>query len=360
VAAKQIVEIARAIHARARIIVMDEPTAPLSQHEVDKLFEVIAALKGQGVSVIYISHRLEEVFRVADRVMVLRDGRNAGSFDVAESNFRTLVRAMVGRDLAEMYPRKASHPGEVVLRVERLTHRGALKSVSFDVRRGEILGVFGLLGSGRNELSRALAGALPVEDGVIEVLGKTYRFRSPKQAKRAGVGLVPVERKLEGLVLSMSIKDNVTLPTLGRFARWGVLDGKREDAHTRRWMKELGIRAPNVRQLVNVLSGGTQQKVVLAKWLEAQTKVLVMDEPTRGVDVGAKAEIYQILERLAEAGMAIVLSSSELPELLSMSDRIMVLHNGAIVGILDRGQANQETLLGMAMGGGTEAGEQTE
>ncbi len=361
VAAKQIVEIARALHARARIIVMDEPTAPLSQHEVERLFEVIAALKGQGVSVIYISHRLEEVFKVADRVMVLRDGRNAGLYEVGETNFRTLVRAMVGRDLAEMYPRKASHPGEVVLRVERLSRRGAFKELSFDVRRGEILGVFGLLGSGRNELSLALAGALPVDDGMIQVEGKSYRFRSPKQAKRVGVGLVPVERKLEGLVLSMSIKDNVTLPTMSRFARWGIFDRGLEEAHTRRWMKELGIRAPNIRQLVVFLSGGTQQKVVLAKWLEAQTKVLVMDEPTRGVDVGAKAEIYQILERLAEEGMAIVLSSSELPEILSMSDRVMVLHRGEIEAILNRGEANQEKLLALAMGGqATEAGEQSE
>jgi ribose transport system ATP-binding protein len=340
---------------------MDEPTAPLSQHEVQKLFEVIAALKGQGVSVIYISHRLEEVFRVADRVMVLRDGRNAGFYEVGATNFRTLVRAMVGRDLAEMYPRKASHPGEVVLRVERLSRRGAFKELSFEVRRGEILGVFGLLGSGRNELSLALAGAIPVDDGVIQVEDKTYRFRSPKQAKRVGVGLVPVERKLEGLVLSMSIKDNVTLPTMGRFAHWGIFDRGLEEAHTRRWMKELGIRAANIRQLVVFLSGGTQQKVVLAKWLEAQTKILIMDEPTRGVDVGAKAEIYQILERLAEEGMAVVLSSSELPEILSMSDRIMVLHRGKVEAILTRGEANQEELLALAMGGqATEAGEQTE
>jgi ribose transport system ATP-binding protein len=248
-----------------------------------------------------------------------------------------------------------------VLRVERLSRRGAFKELSFDVRRGEILGVFGLLGSGRNELSLALAGALPVDDGMIQVEGKSYRFRSPKQAKRVGVGLVPVERKLEGLVLSMSIKDNVTLPTMSRFARWGIFDRGLEEAHTRRWMKELGIRAPNIRQLVVFLSGGTQQKVVLAKWLEAQTKVLVMDEPTRGVDVGAKAEIYQILERLAEEGMAIVLSSSELPEILSMSDRIMVLHRGEIEAILNRGEANQEKLLALAMGGqATEAGEQSE
>jgi len=351
VAEKQLVEIAKALHARASVLVMDEPTAALGQREVDRLFEVIARLKRQDVSIIYISHRLEEVFRVADRVAVLRDGRNAGEFLVGETSLPELVRAMVGRELSEVYPRKQSQIGDVVLQVRHLTSHGALEDISFDLRRGEILGVFGLLGAGRTELTRALFGAYPVHGGTIAVDGAPVRITSPRDAKRAGIALVPLDRKLEGLVLDMSVRENIVLPTIQKFARFGFLNGREQDEAAQKWVRHLGIRLAHLGQRVRFLSGGNQQKVVLAKWLEGGPKVLVLNEPTRGVDVGARVDIYNILEQLAQQGMGIIISSSDMPELLSLSDRVLVLHRGRVTAELPREEATKEKLLYFAVGG---------
>ena len=350
VAERQIVEIARALRSTARIIVMDEPTAPLGATEVERLFEVIRALTAGRVSVIYISHRIGEVFHIADRVVVLRDGRVAGDYRPSETSWESLVRAMVGRDLERVYPRKSADLGEPVMRVRSLGSE-AFRDVSFDLRAGEILGVFGLLGSGCGELVRALYGALLAGTGSIEVGSTSGLFRSPAAARHAGVGLIPLDRKQDGLVLGMDVSANLTLGTAGRYTRSGFLRRRLEDARATEWVKRLTIRTPSVRQQVRLLSGGNQQKVVIARWLEAGARVLVMDEPTRGVDVGARVEIYRILEELAEKGVGIVMSSTDLSEVASLSDRILVLHRGRVVALLEREDFDQETLLSLALGG---------
>ena len=361
VAERQIVEIAKALRSTARILVMDEPTAPLGAREVERLFGLIRTLTESGVSIIYISHRLGEVFEIADRALVLRDGRVSGLFDPRESTWDDLVRAMVGRDLQKVYPRKEAKVGDVVMRVRDLTSASAFEDISFELRVGEIVGVFGLLGSGSSELIRALFGAHEVVSGTIEVVAAhedggaaamSVRgpFASPKAARAAGIGLVPLDRKLEGLVLGMDVSANTTLGSAERYARMGFLRRWVEDGRARHWVDRLHIRTPSVRRQVRLLSGGNQQKVVLARWLEAGSRVLVMDEPTRGVDVGARVDIYRILEELAEAGAAIVMSSTDLPEITSLADRIMVLHDGKAVASVEREDIDQAELLHLAQG----------
>ncbi len=351
VAQQQMVEIAKATSKKARIIAMDEPSATLTDHELENLFTLIRKLKADGVSVIYISHRLEEIFHIADRVTVLRDGKLVDTKPVSETSREDIIRMMVGRELKDTIPKVTVEHGDVVLEVRGLTRAGVISDISFSVRRGEVLGIAGLVGAGRTEVARAIFGADPIDSGEIILEGKPVTIRSPKDAIRLGIGLVTEDRKALGLVLGMAVRENVTLANLDPLSRFGFVSRRKEQQVANRFVEELMIRTPSVEQAVQNLSGGTQQKVVLAKWLFTQSKVLIFDEPTRGIDVGAKTEIYQLMNRLAEQGVAIIMISSELPEILGMSDRILVMHEGKIAGELSREEATQEKIMFLATGG---------
>jgi len=351
---QQIVEIAKALSGEARVLVMDEPTAALTQREVHLLFETIASLRAAGVGVIYISHRLDEVEQVAQRITVLRDGAVAGDTRMAELTRGDIVRMMVGRDVEQLYPARHTADGEdaaPILEVTGLTVPGAFADVTFAVHPGEIVGLYGLLGAGQADVLRALFGAASPSSGQIRMIGQTVTLRSPQDARRHGIGLVPEDRKGEGLVLGMSVAGNLTLGNWPAVARGGVLQGWREAERAAHWTERLGIRmSRDVRQEVGTLSGGNQQKVVLARWLEAGTRLLLLAEPTRGVDVGARADIYAAIDTLRAQGMGIVLVSSDIEELLGLSDRAFVFAGRRIVGEFDPSRTSQETLLAAASG----------
>ncbi|MGQ9580260.1 MAG: sugar ABC transporter ATP-binding protein [Armatimonadota bacterium] len=351
VAHQQMVEIAKATSRNARIIAMDEPSATLTEHELENLFALIRKLKADGVSVIYISHRLDEIFRIADRVTILRDGRLIATKPISETNREEIVRMMVGRELKDTIPKVVVPHGDVVLAVRGLTRTGGSEDRSFSGRRGEILGIAGLVGAGRTEVARAIFGADPIDSGEIILEGKPVTIRSPQEAIRLGIGLATEDRKALGLILGMAVRENVTIANLGPLSRLGFVSRRREREVTNRFVEELMIKTPSIEQAVQYLSGGTQQKVVLAKWLFTKSKVLIFDEPTRGIDVGAKTEIYQLMNKLAEQGVAIIMISSELPEILGMSDRILVMHEGRIAGELSRDEATQEKIMFLATGG---------
>jgi ribose transport system ATP-binding protein len=351
VAQQQMVEIAKATSRSARIIAMDEPSATLTEHELENLFSLIRRLRADGVSIIYISHRLDEIFRIADRVTVLRDGKFIATKPVSETSREEIIRMMVGRELKDTIPKKEVAHGDVVLEVKGLNRSGVIHDISFAVRRGEILGIAGLVGAGRTEVARAIFGADPIDSGEILLEGKPVTIRSPKDAIRLGIGLMTEDRKALGLILGMAVRENVTLANLDPLSRLGFVSRRKEQEVTNRFVEDLMIKTPSIEQAVQNLSGGTQQKVVLAKWLFTQSKVLIFDEPTRGIDVGAKTEIYQLMNRLAEQGVGIIMISSELPEILGMSDRILVMHDGRIVGELSREEATQEKIMFLATGG---------
>lgn len=351
VAQQQMVEIAKATSRNARIIAMDEPSATLTEHELENLFNLIRRLKSEGVSIIYISHRLEEIFQIADRVTVLRDGRLVATKNVAETDRGDIIRMMVGRELKDKIPKVAVDRGDVVLAVKNLNRAGVLKNINLEVRRREILGLAGLVGAGRTEVARAIFGADPIDSGMIILEGKPVTIRSPRDAIRLGIGLVTEDRKALGLILGMAVRENISLANLGVLARLGFISRKKEREVANRYVEDLMIKTPSIEQAVRNLSGGNQQKVVLAKWLFTQSKVLIFDEPTRGIDVGAKTEIYQLMNKLAENGAAIIMISSELPEILGMSDRILVMHEGEIAGELSREEATQEKIMHLATGG---------
>src|ERR687883_676276 len=344
VAEQQMVEVAKALSLDARVLIMDEPTAALAEHEIRELFAAIRGLKQKGVSVVYISHRLEELFEIGDRVTVLRDGRSVGTYEVAATDKFELIRLMVNRDLTELFPKERAALGEEVLRVEGLTTRGGLKDVSFSLHRGEVLGIAGLLGAGRTELARAIFGLDKLESGTVRIKGEARRIGSPRAAINLGVGFLTEDRKAQGLVLPLSVKDNLCLPSVDKFTAYGFVDAKRERRAAERYVKELRIRTPGLEQKVVYLSGGNQQKGVLSKWLCSEAGIFIFDEPTRGVDVGAKAEIYQLMNRLAAAGVAIIMISSELPEILGMSDRILVMRGGRVACEFDAKEATQEKI----------------
>ncbi len=350
IAQRQMVEVAKALSVDARILIMDEPTSSLTEAEIHELFAAIARLTARGAGVIYISHRLEEVARIGHRVSVLRDGRHVATRAVSEVDVPELVRLMANRELKEHLPRRRDAPGEELLRVEGLSRHGVLDGVSFTLRRGEVVGIAGLLGAGRSELARALVGADRPDAGRVTARGSALRARGPRDGVRAGIGLLPEDRKLEGLVLGLSLRENISLPNLVRLTRNGFVQGGRETALARRYVDELRIKTPGVEQRAALLSGGNQQKVVLSKWLAAQVDVLIMDEPTRGIDVAGKVEIYELMNRLTAAGAGILMISSELPEILGMSDRILVMRQGRIVAQFAAGQATQESVLGAALG----------
>lgn len=350
VAQKQVVEIAKALSRDARIVVMDEPTAALTDREVQGLFHVIRSLKERGVSIIYISHRLDEIFAIADRVTVMRDGLNVGTVDVAQTNHAQLVKMMVGRELAEMYPKRDITVGQEILRVKNLNQGENIHDINFTVKRGEILGIFGLMGSGRTHLAKTLFGDIKKDSGQVFVLGQEVKIDTPEQAKGARLGLVPVDRKGEGLLLNQSLRRNVTLANLSSYMRFGFTRRNAERASAKKWVQKLDIRAYSIEQEVKNLSGGNQQKVTLAKWLETDLEVLILNEPTWGIDVAAKVEIYQLLEDLCEQGLGVIMMSSELPEILAMADRILVMCQGRITAEYSRETATQELLLQAAIG----------
>jgi ribose transport system ATP-binding protein len=329
---------------------MDEPTSALTASEIEQLFAAIGRLTARGVAVVYISHRMEEVTRIGHRVTVLRDGRHVATRRIGEVAVPELVRLMAGRELTEHFPKQRVAPGEELLRAEGITRRGVLHGVSLAARRGEVLGVAGLLGAGRTELARVRAGADPPDSGRVVMKGRPVVLRGPADAIRLGVGLLPEDRKTHGLVLGLSVQANLALPSTRGLSPLGVVDAKREASLAARQIEDLRIRTPGPRQRAGLLSGGNQQKVVLGKWLAAQVDVLLMDEPTRGIDVAAKVEIYQLMNRLTAAGKAIVMISSELPELLGMSDRIVVLHRGRVAAELTALAATPEQVLAAALG----------
>lgn len=356
VAQQQMVEIAKAISVNAKIIVMDEPSATLTDHELQALFDLVRTLREQGIAMIYISHRLDEIFTIGDRVTVMRDGRYISTNPVADVTRDHIIREMVGRELTEEYPKASLTRGEERLRVEGLTREGAFEDVDLTLHTGEIVGLTGLVGAGRTEVARGIFGADRVDSGRIILDGKPVRIRSPRDAIRHGIGLLTEDRKNQGLVLNMSVRENTTLANLTELVRGPFISGRREAEATQRYVEEIHIKTPHIEQAVRNLSGGNQQKVVLAKWLFTQSRVLIFDEPTRGIDVGAKTEIYRLINRLAQEGVAILIISSEMPEVLGMCDRILVMHEGRMAGELNRANASQESIMRLAAGAGTAAG----
>ena len=351
VAQRQMVEIARSLAVDARVLVMDEPSSALTRQEVERLFEVIADLKGQGIGVIYISHRIDEVFRVADRVMVLRDGEHIDTRPVADTTRQEMIERMVGRRIETEFPRRTTRPGPARLVVRGLCRGSAVRNVSLNIRAGEVLGLTGLVGAGRTEAARLIFGADRPDAGTIELDGRGLRIRGPRDAIANGICLLTEDRKIQGLVLAHSASDNFALPNLDRFSRAGFVSSRRLRKAFAGYIDRLRIKIADQRQPAGNLSGGNQQKVVLAKWLQKNFEVILFDEPTRGIDVGTKYEIYLLINELAAAGKAVLVISSELPEVLGMSDRILVMHAGRITGeIPDPAAATQEQIMELAVG----------
>ena len=349
VAEQQIVEISKAVSANAEIVIMDEPTAALSKRECEELYRITEQLRDEGKSIIFISHRLEDMYRLADRVTVFRDATYIGTWALSELTSEILVQAMVGREIKDLYPKKQVPIGETVLEVQGLSRMGFFRDVSFSVRKGEIFGLTGLVGAGRSEVCQALCGITPYDGGKVILHGQEVHFTHPVQSMRQKLGYLPEDRQLQGLMLDWPIYRNVTLSSLEKYSGPMGLNVRREKADGEKFRGELSIRSKDVLEKASALSGGNQQKVVLAKLLNVDLDVLILDEPTKGVDVGAKSQIYSIMSDLAESGYAIILISSEMPEVLAMSDRIGIMHEGAMVKILDAKEATQEKLLAYAM-----------
>lgn len=348
VAYQQMVEIAKALSKNADLIIMDEPSAILAGHELDQLFLIIESLKKRGVTIIYISHRLEEVFRIANEVTILKDGQLVGTKPIKDLSRGELVKMMVGRTLEEVFPVSFNQLGNPVLQVEEISTKTILNQVSFNLREGEILGVAGMVGSGRTELARAIFGADPLTSGTIKIKGQDVVFKNPADAIRSKISLVPEDRKYHGLFTKLSILNNITLPILSKISRWGFTDKKQENEIVERERQIHSIDMTSGNQEVQYLSGGNQQKVVLSKSLQTIPEVIIMDEPTRGVDVGAKFEIYQLIRQLNKDGIAILMISSELPEILGLSDRILVMREGKIVAELTPNETNEEMIIEFA------------
>jgi ribose transport system ATP-binding protein len=350
IAQQQLVEIAKALSLRSRLLIMDEPTSSLTLTETARLLEIVKELRSQGVAIIYISHRLAEVKEISDRAVVLRDGANAGSLARDEISYDRLVKMMVGRNLDNFYRQPKGVAEHGFLRVEGLrTYRYPQQAVSFSVGRGEILGLAGLVGSGRTEVAEAICGIARALDSHILLDGRPVRVGSPRDAINYGIYLIPEDRRRDGLVMGMVIRENVTLPALDRYASAGLVSFERERVAAVDICQKLNVKTPSVEVVAGNLSGGNQQKVVLARWLSLNPRVLIFDEPTRGVDVGAKAEIYDLMRRLAEAGVALLMISSDMEEILNVSDRIAVMHEGKLTGILERGQCTEENVMRLAV-----------
>lgn len=348
---QQMIEIAKALMVDAKVIIMDEPTAALTQSETEVLFEVVNSLRKKGVSIVYISHRMEEIFELCDRITILRDGTYIDTKRIADIDMNDIVKMMIGREIGERYPSRDAKIGDVAFEVKNLNCPGAFENVSFDVRAGEVLGVSGLMGAGRTEIMQAIFGNMPHVTGQIFLDGKEIKNKNPQQAIENGIGFITEDRKVEGLMLEESIMKNISLANLGRISKNGVINKKKEQELVNKGIEELKIRCFGPQHECDNLSGGNQQKVVFAKWIYTNPKVLILDEPTRGVDIGAKKEIYNIINELAAKGVAIIMVSSELPEVLGMSDRVMVVREGEVRGILNKEEANQESIMTLATGG---------
>ncbi len=350
VAEKQMLEILRAMSRDVRVLIMDEPTSSLNEVETRRLFELIRDLKGQGVSIIYISHKLNEVFEIADRVQVMRDGKRVGLLDIDKTDTQELVGLMVGRDIKDMYPKGETQIGDVVLRVEGLSCDIA-RDISFEVHQGEIVGLFGLEGSGRVETVEGILGLKSLDSGRIYLEGKAVTIDNPIQAKDLGIAYVPSDRKQDGLVLIHSVKDNLTITCLKELEGFMSMNARKERQVAGKWIDRLDIKTPSMYTEVNSLSGGNQQKVVIAKWLLTDPKVLILNDPTRGIDVGAKVEVYKLMEDLCRRGIAIIMVSSELPETVGIADKVVVFHDGMVMGEVRRSDFEQKKILHMAVGG---------
>jgi len=348
---QQIIEIAKAMSSNAEVIVMDEPTAALTEREIVSLFETIRALQSNGVSFVYISHRMEEIFALCDRITILRDGNYVGVKEIKETSFDEIVQMMVGRELGERFPERNATIGEVKLTASGLTRNGHFEDISFELRKGEVLGIAGLMGAGRTEVAQSLFGYKKLQKGTISLNGKPVKISSPLQAKKLGFGYVTEDRKLEGLIVDFSVKDNLSLTNFNKVSSNGIIKANEEKALYETMVKRLGVRTSGPNQAAKSLSGGNQQKIVIAKWLGIEPNVLILDEPTRGVDVGAKKEIYSIINELAEKGVAILMISSELPEIIGMADRVLVMHEGTLTAELQKDEMTQERIMHYATGG---------
>jgi ribose transport system ATP-binding protein len=355
IAQQQMVEIGKALSRQARLIVMDEPTSTLTEREIERLFELIRSLREQGVTLIYISHRLEEIYEVANRVTILRDGKWVGTHAIGDVTQAELVQQMVGRDIADLFQKEAASRQNVVLQVHHLSSADFLHDIHFELYRGEILGLAGLVGSGRTTLARTLFGAEKVTAGEVWIEGQRVSIASPQAAIRQGIGLVPEDRKEQALFLNMAVADNIAMSALSSLSRAGFIDFNRMRSVAQEYVGALDIRTPSLRQRARNLSGGNQQKTVIARWLVLKPRILILDEPTRGIDVGAKAEIHALMSQLAKQGVGILMISSELPEILGVSDRILVMREGKIAAEFARGAATQETIMLAATGAAGEA-----
>ncbi len=348
IAQMQSVEIARAFSLNARILIMDEPTSSLTLKEVAELFGLVRRLRDEGTAIIFISHRLEELFEVADRVTVLRDGSYVDTRLVKDVTRDDLVRLMVGRTISNLFPKQDVKPGEIALKVEHLSLAGIFEDINFELHKGEILGMAGLVGAGRTDVARAIFGVVPPTSGTIQIEGRQVEIKSPQQAISLGLAYVPEDRQLHGLIPAMNITSNISLPILKEYARRGWLQDKAERSAAFSAARQMEVRANSIWQLARTLSGGNQQKVVLAKWLSTKPRILILDEPTRGIDVGTKAAVHALMSNLAAEGIAILMISSELPEVLGMSDRILVMHEGQMTALFSRAEATQEKIISAA------------
>lgn len=350
VAQQEMISIGKAYHQNAKVIIFDEPTALLTNDETEQLFKIIRLLKEKKVSIIYISHRLEEIFEISDRVTVLKDGVKMGTLNTKETNQDELIRLMVGRDVDDMYEIEKPIPTDTVLRVENLSREGEFEDISFDVKKGEIFGIYGLVGSGRTEIVKCIFGANSKDRGAIYLKGKEVDFRSPKDAIESGIALLPENRKTEGLAMTLSVATNINMVATENFSKNGIIDNRKSYEVAEKYVKALRTKTPSIHQVVKNLSGGNQQKIVISKWLAKGSDIFIFDEPTVGVDVGAKREIYKILEELLKEGKSIILISSYLPEIMALADRMMVLYEGKQMGILDKTEYSEEDILRLASG----------
>ncbi len=351
VAQQQMVEIGRALTKQAKVIIMDEPTSSLSDKEVETLFDLIRMLKADGIAIIYISHKLDEVMQLSDRITILRDGQKIKTVNTAETTKEQLITGMLGRELSNMYNKQPAEIGDTVLEVNGLTREGVFNDISFSVKSGEIVGFFGLVGAGRTEIMRAIFGIDRYDGGEVVLCGEKLRGKSPVQAIRRGIGFATEDRKTEGLALRLSILMNMTIVKLSQLSRLGVINRKKQRATADQFVNSISIKTPSVSQIAGNLSGGNQQKVVVAKWLMMEPKVLILDEPTRGIDVGSKSEIYSLIVQLAQQGVAIIIVSSEIEEILGVCDKVNIIHEGRLVTTLDAATSSTQDVLTSAFGG---------
>lgn len=348
---QQIIEIAKAMETKANVIIMDEPTAALTDREIQTLFKTIRKLQSEGVSFVYISHRMEEIFAICDRITILRDGEYVGVRTIKDTTFDEIVQMMVGRELGERFPGRTAAIGDVKLEVKGLTRPGLCEDIHFSVRKGEIVALAGLMGAGRTEVAQAIFGYRKMTKGELFIDGNAVKINNPREAKKRGIGFVTEDRKTQGLVVDFSIKENIAMANFNKTSKSGIIRGSKEKSFVGKLVEKLGVKTPSAELPAKSLSGGNQQKVVIAKWLGIEPEILILDEPTRGVDIGAKKEIYQIMNDLAEQGVAILMISSELPEVIGMSDRVLVMHEGKITGEVAGDDMTQEKIMHYATGG---------